>query len=119
MTTGGQLTNLTNPQAIFAAADPGTHLRQLHRHDLAARHRDFRLAEPGFRPGRFGKFVVGDAGDPMLLPHLPEESRTVAFAIENDHEAAEIGVGLELFGRGLTGNILDQTRHHVVTYSLE
>ena len=31
-----------------------------------------------------------DAGDAVLLPHLPEERRTVAFAIKDDQEAAEM-----------------------------
>jgi len=57
--------------------------------------------------------VVGDAGNAVVLPHLAKESRTVAFAIEDDHEAAEIRVGLELFVGRLTGNVFQQTRHDV------
>src|SRR5213594_1119626 len=39
MPAGGQLAKLTDPQALLAAADPRTHLRQFYRHDLATRHR--------------------------------------------------------------------------------
>ena len=96
MPAAGQLANLADPQTLAPIADPGAHLGQLHRQDFAAGHGDLRLGELGFRPILFGIFVVGDAGDAMLLPHLSEERRTVPFAIEDDHEAAEIRIGLRV-----------------------
>jgi len=63
--------------------------------------------------------VVGDAGNAVVLPHLAEKRRTVAFAIEDDHEAAEIRVGLQLFVGRLTGNVFQQTRHDVAAQGLQ
>ncbi|MGA2703541.1 MAG: VOC family protein [Isosphaeraceae bacterium] len=57
--------------------------------------------------------VVGDAGDAVGLPHLLEELRAVPFAVEQDHEACTIAVGLELGLSRLAGDILEQTRHNV------
>ena len=61
-----------------------------------------------------GVFVIGDAGDAVLLPHVFEKSGAVAFAVEDEGEAAEPGVSLELLRGGLAGHVAQQARHDVL-----
>ena len=45
--------------------------------------------------------VIGDAGDPMALPHLSKKGRTVSFAVKHQDKTTKMGIGLEFLGAGL------------------
>ena len=50
---------------------------------------------------------------PSGIAGMRVELRAVPFAVEQDHEACTIAVGLELGLSRLAGDILEQTRHNV------
>ena len=93
VTGGGELANLSHPQASAAVADPRAPFGQVQRGRLAVGQRHGCGGEFALRPSRFWILVVGGAGDAVRLPHLPEELRAVAFAVEEDYEAVSIPIG--------------------------
>src|SRR4051812_19687648 len=119
MPTLGQLADLPYPQPALAVSDPTPPLSKSQRDLLAARQRRFDVRELSGWPIVLGILVVGDAGNPVGLPHLPEELRAVPFAIEQDHEAGPITVSLEFLFGWLAGDLLEQTRHDVAAQRLQ
>ncbi len=119
MPAGGQLADLPYPQSVLPVADPRASLGQFQPDRLAVRQRRFDLCELGDWPLTLGKLVVANAGDAVCLPHLLEEFRAVPFAVEEDHEACAIAVGLKLLRSRLAGDFLEQTRHDVGAQYIE
>lgn len=50
-------------------------------------------------------FAIGLAGDAFIFPEFFEEGGAVAFAVKDEGEAREAGVGRELFRAGLIGDV--------------
>ena len=63
-------------------------------------------------PGFAGVFVVRDASDPVLPPHLAEELRTVALPVENQRETTAMRVLAQFRLRGLCRNVSEQAGHN-------
>ena len=118
MPTGSQLADLPHPQPALTIPDPTPPLGKLKRDLLAAGQRRFDLRELGDRPIILGILVVCDAGDAVGLPHLLEELGAVPFAVEQDHEACAIAVGLEFLRGRLARDLLEQTWHNVAAQRL-
>ena len=50
----------------------------------------------------------------MLIPHLFEEGRTVAFAVEHQHKPMPVPIAVKFFLSRLSRHVLQQLRHDVV-----
>jgi hypothetical protein len=103
-----ELSDLADPEPVFLASNKGAHLGELHGNDLAGGHLDLGLDEPFLRPGVFGKLVIGDAGDTMLLPHLFEERGRVALSVEDEDKSMTKRICLERLLGGLPGDIIEE-----------
>ena len=87
----------------FAGGDLGFAHGEAHGVCAAAGTGDLGLGELGFGPGVGDVFAVGDDAD-ALFPEAGKQAVVGAFAVEDDDEAVEARVGLELCGGGLAGN---------------
>ena len=72
-----------------------------------------------FGPLPGGVFVIGDAGDAVIVPHLFEKAGAVAFAVEDQYETTKTGIGLKFFVAGLGWHFLEQTRNDIFFQSLD
>jgi hypothetical protein len=87
-----------------AVAEVGAALGECEGDGVAVLEGDLVGGEFGFFPIVAGVFVVGEDGDALGF-EAGEEVGGVAFAVEDEGEAVEVGIGLEGGGGGLVGDV--------------
>jgi hypothetical protein len=115
MARGGELADLAYPHLT---PQKGAPLGKLHRHGLPIRQSSLPEHELLHGPILAGVFVVGEAGDALLL-HPGEEGRAIPFPIEDHGEAMEQRIGSQFLRALLSRHVPFEARDDLLLQDLQ